>query len=168
MPLLRHKPTILLKFCSKETKTSNFGRYARSIPKHKLPRCFTKTVTEHHKSVYGCFPLLELNLDFWDGSQWFNDELLKRRVPRATKEFTESCIYKSIPTNLPFLSHNSHSPNYYSRVVQLTRIQTTRGLTSPPLFAILATHTLIQCVIVAQQSWMMKCFHRALEFSQNN
>ena len=165
---IRDTPTLRLKFCFKQAKISYFGRYARPMPKHNLPRCFTKIVTEHQENVYGCFPLLELNLDFRDGSQWCNDELLKRRVPRATKEFTESCIYKSIPTNLPFLSHNSHSPNYYSRVVQLTRVQTTRGLTSPPLFAILATHTLIQCVIVAQQSWMMKCFHRALEFSQNN
>ena len=133
MPPLRQKPTLRLKLCSKETKDP----YARSIPKHKLPRCFAKTVTEHQKSVYGCFPLLELNL--WYGSQWFNDELLKCIVPRTTKEFTESCIYKSIPTSLSFLPHNSHSPSYYSRVVQLMRLQTARGSTSPPIFAILAT-----------------------------
>ena len=45
-------------------------------------------------------------------------------------------MYKSIPTNLPSQSQ-SHSPNYYSRIVQLTRLETTRGSTS--LFFILVT-----------------------------
>ena len=162
---LRDTPTLRLKFCFKQAKISYFGRYARPMPKHNLPRCFTKIVTEHQENVYGCFPLLELNLDLLDGNRCFTDKLLICIVPRATKEFTQFCIYKSIPTSLPFLSH-SYSPNFYNRIVQLTRPQTTRGSTSPPLFVTL--YILIQCVIVAQKRWIAKCSHRALELSRSN
>ena len=42
-------------------------------------------------------------------------------------------MYNSIPISPP-LQPQSHSYNYYSRVVQLTRLETTCGSTSPPLF----------------------------------
>ena len=66
------------------------------------------------------------------------DGLLKCWLPRATKEFTKSCMYKSIPTNSPAQSH-SHAPNWYSRFVQPTCIETACGLMSPSPFLIPAT-----------------------------
>ena len=69
---------------------------------------FTDTVTKHENSAYGCFPRLGLSLDLWDRNKCFNDELLKCLVPRATTEFKQSYIHKSIPTNTPAQSR-SHS-----------------------------------------------------------
>ena len=90
LPLL-HTPTPQpwLKFCSKEAKTSYFHHYERLIPKHGLLRySFTNTVTEHQKSVHGCFPFLEPNLDLWDRNWGFTNGFFKWLVPRAIKEFT--------------------------------------------------------------------------------
>ena len=47
-------------------------------------------------------------------------------------------MYKSIITNPPAQSH-SHLLKKYGRVVQITRVETTYGSTSPPLFVILVT-----------------------------
>ena len=47
-------------------------------------------------------------------------------------------MYKSIPTSVPFQPH-CHSLNCYSRVVQVTRLETTCGSKSPLLFVILVT-----------------------------
>ena len=66
------------------------------------------------------------------------NELLKCSVPRAAKEFTYFRMYTSILTNPSAQCHN-HSLNQYRRVVQLTSIETTCGLTSPPLFVTLVT-----------------------------
>ena len=88
MPPLRLIPTLqpCLKFCSKQA--SYFDRHARLITKHSLLQySFTATVTEYQKSAYGCFPLVKLNLDLWDGNRCFADRLLKYLVPTVTKEF---------------------------------------------------------------------------------
>ena len=42
-------------------------------------------------------------------------------------------MYKSIHISPPFQPY-SHSHNYYCRVIQMTRLQTTRGSISPQLF----------------------------------
>ena len=100
MSHLRHTPFLqpCLKFCSKQGKTSYFDRYANLIPKHNvLGYPFTNTVTEHQKSVYGCFPFLESNLDLWDGSWCLTNGLFKCIVPTATKEFTWSCNIRTFP-----------------------------------------------------------------------
>ena len=94
---------------------------------------FINTLTEHQKIIQGCFPPLESNQDLWDGNWCFTNELLKCLVPRATKEFTWSYMYKSIHISPPFQPY-SHSHNYYSRVIQMTRLQTTWGLTPPQIF----------------------------------
>ena len=68
---------------------------------HLLQYSITYTVTEYQNSIHGCFPHLELNLDLWDGSQCFTDRLLRWFLTKATKEFTKSYMYKSIPISSP-------------------------------------------------------------------
>ena len=70
---------------------------------------FINTVTEHQKSVHGCFPLLDSNLDVWDGNRCFTNELLKCFVPRATKEFSWSYMYKSIHKCLEYVSSETNN-----------------------------------------------------------
>ena len=82
---------------------------------------FINILTGHQKSVQGCFPLLESNLDLWDENRCFTNGLLKCLVPRATKEFTWSYMYKSIHISPPFQPY-SHLHNYYRRVIQMTRL----------------------------------------------
>ena len=87
---LRHIPTFHyhLRFCPKQEKTRFLDRYARPKPNHNLLwYFFTKTVIKHQKSVHRCFPLLESNLNLWDGNRCFTSGLLKCLVSRATKEF---------------------------------------------------------------------------------
>ena len=94
---------------------------------------FINTLTGHQKSVQGCFPFLESNLGLWDENRCFTNGLLKCLVPRATKEFTWSYMYKSIHISPPFQPYR-HSNNYYRRVIQMTRLQTTWGSTPPQFF----------------------------------
>ena len=135
VPPLRHNPTLQphLKFCPKQAKTSYFDRYPRPKPNHTCWYLFINTVTEHQKSVHGRFPLLESNLDVWDGNRCFTNRLLKCLVPRATKAFTWSYMYKSIHISPPFQPYR-HSNNYYWRFIQMTRLQTTWGSTPPQFF----------------------------------
>ena len=105
LPPLHHTPALqpYLRFCSKQAKTSYFDRYARPKPNHNLLRYFfINAVTEHQKSVHRCFPLLESNLNLWNGNRCFTNGLLKCLVPRATKKLKQSCMYKSIPISPPF------------------------------------------------------------------
>ena len=91
-----------------------------------LPYCFANTVTEHQNSVHGCFLLWLLNLGFWDGNWCFTDELSKRLVPRPTKDYLH---------NLTCIGAFSQT----LQVAQLTRVETTNGSMSMPLFVILVT-----------------------------
>ena len=80
LPLLHTSTQPRLKFCSKETKASYFDRYKNPILNHDLLRSsFTKTVTEHQKSVHGSYKF---------GSLYFTNGLLKCLLGRVTKEYT--------------------------------------------------------------------------------
>ena len=56
-----------------------------------LPYSFANTVTEHQNSVHGCFPLLWLNVEFWDGNQCVTDGLSKC-LPSSEHSFLKTSL----------------------------------------------------------------------------
>ena len=72
-------------------------------------------------------------------------------------------MYKSIPISPPF-QPNSHSHNYYIRVVQLARLETTCFRQSPPLFASLLLFRVFLPYISSPHSF----FNTPLSLSQTS